>query len=89
MLQIFAEEKLIGREVIFNVPDTQKTYCKYLKAYWGTRLGQVQGQAAWDYVASAFPSTTAFSNEMVILEEEINLSKERVRDTLSFPWTTC
>ncbi|KAI0436524.1 carbohydrate-binding module family 18 [Xylaria telfairii] len=74
MLKIFAERALKFQ------PDQvggRGTKCKYLNFYWGGTRGYIQGVRAWDYVAQGFPNNKAHGDEMVILEEEINLSKER------------
>lgn len=76
MLKIFAERALK------NQPDQvggKGTKCKYLSFYWNGARGYIQGVRAWDYVAQGFPNNNnGHGDEMVILEEEINLSKERV-----------
>ncbi|KAI0202235.1 hypothetical protein F4808DRAFT_468777 [Astrocystis sublimbata] len=72
MLKIFIDR------VFKDQPNTAyKSQCKYLQAFWVGPKSIIQNKMPWDYVAQAFPNNDANGNEMVILEEEINLSKER------------
>jgi len=77
MLQIFLGRYVEGQPGL----DTFPSLCKYVKNYWDGPKGIIAAGAtsmkAWDYVATAFPSTKDFGTEMVRLEEEVNLAKER------------
>ena len=65
--------------------------CRYLKGFWEGKnaVVTVNGirKTAWNQMAMVFPTQTSaygtlHGHEMVTLEEEINLAKERVRNLI-------